>query len=72
MQSYLDEFVFRFNRRPNRHAGLRSLLNLAMKSKPMTYKMLTQVQHFRHTQSRKVLIYNAFTTRENPFWYYIL
>ena len=40
LQSYLDEFVFRFNRRRNRHAGLRSLLNLAMKSKPMTYKML--------------------------------
>ena len=35
LQSYLDEFVFRFNRRRNRHAGLRSLLNLAMKSKPM-------------------------------------
>ena len=40
LQSYLDEFVFRFNRRRNRRVGLRSLLNLAMKSKPMTYKML--------------------------------
>ena len=34
LQSYLDEFIFRFHRRRNRHAGLRSLLNLAMKSKP--------------------------------------
>ena len=41
LQSYLDEFVFRFNRRRNRHAGLKSLLNLVMKSKPMTYNMLT-------------------------------
>ena len=40
LQPYLDEFVFRFNRRRNRLAGLRSLLNLAMKSKSMTYKML--------------------------------
>ena len=40
LQSYLDEFVFRFNRRRNRHAGLKSLLNLVMKSKPMTHNML--------------------------------
>ena len=39
-QSYLDEFVFRFNRRRNRPSGLKSLLNLVMKSKPMTYNML--------------------------------
>ena len=40
LQSYLDEFVFRFNRRRNRHAGLKPLLNLVMKSKPTTYNML--------------------------------
>ena len=40
LQSYLDEFVFRFNRRRNRHSGLKSLFNLVMKSKPMTYNML--------------------------------
>ena len=40
LQSYLDEFVFRFNRRRNRPSGLKSLLGLVMKSKPMTYNML--------------------------------
>jgi hypothetical protein len=29
LQSYLDEFVFRFNRRRTRHAGFRSLLGIA-------------------------------------------
>ena len=32
LQSYLDELVFRFNRRRNRYAGLRSLLNLCGKA----------------------------------------
>ncbi|WP_424832999.1 IS1595 family transposase [Ruegeria sp.] len=40
LQSYLDEFVFRFNRRRYRHAGLKTLLNLVTKRQPMTYKML--------------------------------
>jgi len=29
LQSYLDEFVFRFNRRRNRHAAFRSRLGLS-------------------------------------------
>jgi hypothetical protein len=29
LQSYLDEFVFRFNRRRARHAAFRSLLGIA-------------------------------------------
>ncbi len=41
LQAYLDEFVFRFNRRRTRHAAFRSLLGLATQAKPMTYKMLT-------------------------------
>ena len=40
LQSYLDEFVFRFNRRRNRHSGLKSLFDLVMKSNPMTYNIL--------------------------------
>ena len=42
LQSYLDEFVFRFNRRKTRHAAFRSLLNMAAHAKPITYKMLTE------------------------------
>ena len=41
LQSYLDEFVFRFNRRHNRHSGFRSLLKIAMLREPMTYQMFT-------------------------------
>ena len=40
LQSYLDEFVFRFNRRRTRHAAFRSLLAIATRVKPVTYKML--------------------------------
>jgi ISXO2-like transposase domain/Transposase zinc-ribbon domain len=39
-QSYLDEFVFRFNRRRARHAAFRSLLGIAVVLKHVTYKML--------------------------------
>ena len=42
IKAYLDEFVFRFNRRKRRPAGFRTLLRIAMKTKPETYKMLTK------------------------------
>jgi len=37
--SYLDEFVFRFNRRRTRHAAFRSLLGIAAGHALLTYKM---------------------------------
>lgn len=40
LQSYLDEFVFRFNRRRTRHAAFRSLLGIAAGHPPFTYQML--------------------------------
>ena len=40
LQSYLDEFVFRFNRRRTRHAAFRSLLGIAAGHTPLTYQML--------------------------------
>jgi hypothetical protein len=40
LQSYLDEFVFRFNRRRTRHAAFRSLLGIAGGHAPISYKML--------------------------------
>ena len=39
-QTYLDEFVFRFNRRGNRHAGFARLLAIGLSHKPVTYNML--------------------------------
>jgi len=39
-QSYLDEFVFRFNRRRTRHAAFRSLLGIAAGHAPLSYNML--------------------------------
>jgi len=42
LQPYLDEFVFRFNRRFKRQAGFRSLSRITMASQPITQKMLTQ------------------------------
>ena len=42
LQSYLDEFVFRFNRRRARHAAFRSLLGVAVALKHVTYNMLIQ------------------------------
>ena len=40
LQSYLDEFVFRFNRHRTRHAAFRSLLSIGLITKPITYEML--------------------------------
>jgi predicted RNA-binding Zn-ribbon protein involved in translation (DUF1610 family) len=40
VQSYLDEFVFRFNRRRTRHAAFRSLLGIAAGHAPFSYNML--------------------------------
>ncbi|MBL8666004.1 MAG: IS1595 family transposase, partial [Rhodospirillales bacterium] len=40
LQSYLDEFTFRFNRRRTRHAAFRSLLTIAVAKTPATYNML--------------------------------
>ena len=40
LQTYLDEFVFRFNRRRTPHAAFRSLLTIAAVVKPVPYKML--------------------------------
>ncbi len=39
LQTYLDEFVFRFNRRRARHAAFRSLLGIAAAHSPLSYKM---------------------------------
>ena len=40
IQTYLDEFVFRFNRRGNRHAGFARLIAIGLGHKPVTYNML--------------------------------
>lgn len=40
LQTYLDEFVFRFNRRRTPHAAFRSLLTIAAALHPVPYKML--------------------------------
>ena len=40
LQAYLDEFVFRFNRRRTRHAAFRTLLGIGLVTRPVTYKML--------------------------------
>ena len=42
LQAYLDEFVFRFNRRRSRPAAFRTLLAFATRQKPTTYRMLIQ------------------------------
>ena len=40
LKSYLDEFVFRFNRRRTPHAAFRSLLGIGIAIRPTTYNML--------------------------------
>ena len=40
LQAYLDEFVFRFNRRRTRHAAFRSRIAIAAKRNPVTDNML--------------------------------
>ena len=40
LQAYLDEFVFRFNRRRSRASAFQTMLVFATKQKPFTYNML--------------------------------
>ena len=40
LQTYLDEFVFRFNRRHTHHAAFRSLLGIGAAIQPAPYKIL--------------------------------
>jgi hypothetical protein len=40
LQAYLDEVVFRFNRRRNRHAGVARLFAIGLNHNPVTYNML--------------------------------
>jgi hypothetical protein len=40
LQSYLDEFIFRLNRRRTRHAAFRSLLGIGARTTTGTYKTL--------------------------------
>jgi hypothetical protein len=40
LQSYLDEFVFRFNTRRNRQAAFDAILGIAAAHQPLTYDML--------------------------------
>jgi hypothetical protein len=40
LQAYLDEFVFRFNRRHTPHAAFDRLLGLSLALRPATYEML--------------------------------
>ena len=44
LQTYLDEFVFRFNRRKNRAAGFVTLLRNAVQIPGTTYKMLIEAE----------------------------
>ena len=48
LQSYLDEFVFRFNRRTTRHAAFRSLFDIALRAKPVTYNILGDFSAVAH------------------------
>jgi hypothetical protein len=43
LQAYLDEFVFRFDRRKCRHAAFDTLLGIAARHEPPPYKMLRAV-----------------------------
>jgi hypothetical protein len=40
LQHYLDEFVFRFNRRRTRHAAFATLLGIGARTAPAPYHML--------------------------------
>jgi transposase-like protein len=44
LQSYLDEFVFRFNRRKSPNAAFRTLLGIGATIKPVTYNRLIAVE----------------------------
>lgn len=56
LQEYLDEFIFRFNRRHSHHRGLvfRRLLERAAASEPVTYRQLVRDPKSKVDQPRGV------------------
>jgi hypothetical protein len=42
LQHYLDEFVFRFNRRRTRHAAFDTLLRIGARTAPTPYPLLVR------------------------------
>jgi hypothetical protein len=40
LQAYLDEFVFRHNRRGNPHAAFQTLLGLSTRHQPSSYRQI--------------------------------
>jgi hypothetical protein len=42
LQHYLDEFVFRFNRRRTRHAAFDTLLHIGTRATPAPYHVLVR------------------------------
>ena len=50
MQAYMDEFVFRFNRRKSRHVGnlFKRMLEQVGQSAPVTFRQLTTSGRIRH------------------------
>ncbi len=44
LQAYLDEFTFRFNRRPTLMAAFQTLLGLGTQHQPTTYNQLYDVE----------------------------
>ena len=48
LQSYLDEFVFQFNRRRTRNAAFRSLLSIGLITKPITLTTSLSDRNLRH------------------------
>ena len=59
LQSYLDEFVFRFNRRRTRHAAFRSLLAIAL------VRQTTNLQYVDHPGSSGIRLWIQFQRRAN-------
>ena len=51
LQSYLDEFVFRFNRRRTRNAAFRSLLSIGLITKAGSKMKCTSVEHSLEAQN---------------------
>ena len=44
LQHYLDEFVFRFNRRRTRHAAFDTLLGIGARTTPVPYRVLIRAK----------------------------
>src|SRR5256885_8921746 len=68
IDTYLNEFVFRYNRRFYRHVSFETMLGLASHHHPTSYSDIVDRNNTRQNSSHLVISYAVFCLKNKPTW----